>query len=116
MNIVSKKLNVFTPSNAEKAFIYQQTQDLSSYIQEVTPIAVLLEKLTDSEIIYIVTFILGVPPFSITSRSEGQNFSEACISAKNQMKTKLFKITQNLEESKERIQFIEKLKKNVYFH
>ena len=103
----------FLPSNAEKAFIYQQTQDLVAITAESCPISVHLEK-NDQE--YIVTFVLGNSPKEILTQSKGSDLMEVCLSAKNEMKKKLSMIASSLGESRERINFIDEIKKPYYFH
>ncbi len=114
---MDKKYKLFQPSNAEKAFIYQQTQDLISITNEQCPVSVFLEKNeTAPQKEYIVTFVLGVAPSNVLARSKGADFMEACVSAKNEMKKKLSLIAQSMEESPERIKFIDEIKKSHYLH
>ena len=111
MDTMNKK--EFIPSNAEKAFIYQQTQDLIAITAENCPITVHLEK---DEQEYTVTFVLGNSPKEILTQSKGTDLMEVCLSAKNEMKKKLSIIVHSLEESPERINFIDEIKKSHYFH
>ena len=113
---MSKKPVKFEPSSAEKAFVYQQTQDIISAVNEFCPVSVVLEKQSKKPANYAVTFVLGLSPMNVLARSEGSNLTEVCISAKNQMKKKLFFIAQSMEESQERTKFIEELKKSPYIH
>lgn len=110
---------LFKPSNAEKAFVYQQTQDLVSAIDPLCPVAVLLEKYSNSsekKNCYAVTFVLGDSQSNVLARSEGKDLMEVCVSAKNQMKKKLHVMAQSMEESPERTKFIDELKKSPYLH
>ena len=114
---MNKKHKLFQPSSAEKAFIYQQTQDLISVINEECPISILLEKNENHpEGEYTVTFVLGVAPSNLLACSKGKSFMETCVSAKNEMKKKLSMIAQSMEESPERINLIDQIKKSYYFH
>ena len=109
-----KKSKLFEPSNEEKAFVYQQTQDLVNS-HNLGPISVLLEK-KESSSQFVITFVFNTGLFQIAAQSEGENLHETCISAKNEMKKKLSVLSQSLNDSKERDQFIEELKKNPYIH
>ncbi len=112
---MSKKLTNFQPSNAEKAFVYQQTQDLISDLSDFGPISVLLEK-NEYSSHYTITFTLNTSFMKILARSEGDNLLETCMSAKNEMKKKLARLAQSMEDSPEREQLIEELKKSPYLH
>ena len=116
--MTTKKPLIFTPSNAEKAFVYQQTQDLVSTANTVCPVAVLLEKYSDpaKENGYVVTFVLGDADRNVLARSEGKDLLEVCISAKNQMKKKLYAMAQSMKESPARTKFIDELKRSPYLH
>lgn len=105
----------FQPSNAEKAFVYQQTQDLLSDLNNFGPISVLLEKNENSSM-YIITFALKTFSTPVLARSEGKNLMEVCMSAKNEMKKKLAFLARSMENSPERDKFIEELKKSPYLH
>ena len=109
------KKSSFTPSNAEKAFIYQQTEELASSFEELGAISVLLEKQPESSN-YIITFMLNSSIMNILAQSEGKDLSETCISAKNQMKKKLSLLTESLNHSPKREKLIEELKKSPYIH
>lgn len=113
---MAKKLQFFNPSNAEKAFVYQQTQDLASFLSDIGPVSVLLEKYSKdaSQKSYAVTFVLGFSPIDVQTRSEGDNLMEVCISAKNQMKKKMALLSQSMEDSPKRDKLIEELKKFPY--
>ena len=114
---MNKRNKAFKPSSAEKAFIYQQTQDLISNLHSECPISVFLEKNENSsQEEYIVTFMLGVAPSNILARSKGKDFMETCVSAKNEMKKKLSMIAQSMEDSPDRINFIDEIKKSHYLH
>ena len=106
---MARKIQLFNPSNAEKAFVYQQTQDLVSSLSNVAPVSVLLEKYANSPSCksYAVTFILGSLPANIQARSEGDDLMEVCISAKNQMKKKLSMLSQSMKNSPKRNKLIE---------
>ena len=112
---MSKKHPFFQPSNAEKAFVYQQTQDLVSHLNHFGPVSVLLEK-DERSSTYIITFALQTNALKVLARSEGENLLDVCISAKNEMKKKLALMTFSMEDSLERTAFIDKLKKNPYLH
>ena len=117
--MTAKKPLIFKPSSAEKAFVYQQTQDLVSAVNALCPVAVLLEKYSDKsdkKNSYVVTFVLGDSHANILARSEGQDLLEVCVSAKNQMKKKLHVMAQSADESPERTKFIDELKKSPYLH
>jgi len=117
--MTTKKPLFFKPSNAEKAFVYQQTQDLVSAVNALCPVAVLLEKYSDNseeENGYAVTFVLGDNQANILARSEGKDLLEVCMSAKNQMKQKLYSMAQSMSESPERTKFIDELKRSPYLH
>lgn len=117
--MTAKKPFLFKPSNAEKAFVYQQTQDLVSGVNALCPVAVLLEKYSDKseeESGYAVTFVLGDSQMNVLARSEGKDLLEVCISAKNQMKKKLHAMAQSMEESPARTKFIDELKRSPYLH
>jgi len=114
-----KKSLFFKPSNAEKAFVYQQTQDLVSAVNALCPVAVLLEKYSDKskqKSGYAVTFVLGDSQMNVLARSEGKDLLEVCMSAKNQMKKKLYTMAQSMAESPERTKFIDELKRSPYLH
>ena len=112
---MSKKHSIFQPSNAEKAFVYQQTQDLISHLNHPGPVSVLLEKDKDSST-YIITFALQANAVKVSARSKGENLLDVCISAKNEMKKKLALMARSMEDSPERTAFIDTLKKNPYLH
>ena len=117
--MTAKKSLSFKPSNAEKAFVYQQTQDLVSAVNALCPVAVLLEKYLDQseeKNNYAVTFVLGDSQANVLARSEGKDLLEVCVSAKNQMKKKLHVMAQAMEESPERTKFIDELKRSPYLH
>lgn len=119
VSMTIKKPLFFKPSNAEKAFVYQQTQDLVSAVNALCPVAVLLEKYSDKaekESGYAVTFVLGDSQMNVLARSEGKDLLEVCISAKNQMKKKLYTMAQSMAESPERTKFIDELKRSPYLH
>ena len=115
---MTKKAQVFKPSNAEKAFVYQQTQDLVSSLSGIAPVSVLLEKYSSERVQdnYAVTFILGFSSMSIQARSEGSDLMEVCVSAKNEMKKKMSFLNQSVKDSPQRIKRIEELKKSPYTH
>ena len=113
---MARKIQFFNPSNAEKAFVYQQTQELVSSLKNVGPVSVLLEKYANDPSCknYAVTFILGSLPVKIQARSEGDDLMEVCMSAKNQIKKKLSMLSQSMERSPQRDKLIEELKKFPY--
>ena len=115
---MTKKTQLFKPSSAEKAFVYQQTQDLAASLSGAAPVSVLLEKYSSERVQdnYAVTFILGVSPMSVQARSEGSDLMEVCVSAKNEMKKKMSLINQSMKDSPQRIKLIEELKKSPYTH
>ena len=110
-----KKHPIFQPSNAEKAFVYQQTQDLISHLNHFGPISVLLEK-DEGSSTYTITFSLEANTLKLLARSEGENLLDVCISAKNEMKKKLALMAHSMEDSPERTAFIDEIKKNPYLH
>ena len=112
---MAKKHSIFQPSNEEKAFVYQQTQDLVSHLNHVGPVSVLLEKNENSST-YIITFALQANALKLLARSEGENLLDVCISAKNEMKKKLALMSQSMEDSPERTAFIDEIKNNPYIH
>ncbi len=117
--MTTKKPLLFKPSSAEKAFVYQQTQDLVSVVNTLCPVAVLLEKYSDKskkESSYAVTFVLGDENMNVLARSEGTDLLDVCISAKNQMKKKLYTMAQSMEESPVRTKLIDELKRSPYLH
>lgn len=115
---MDKKKASFIPSSSEKAFVYQQTQDLISYICEPSTISVFLERATSSSSkhVYSVTFVLNSPSAPIVARSEGESLLEACISSKNQMKERISSLSASTMSSSERSSFIEACKKYPYIH
>lgn len=113
-NEMVEKFKVFEPSNEDRAFVYQQTQDLATS-NNVGPVSVSLSKNENSGE-YVITFMIQTAAVQIFAKSKGENLHEACISAKNEMKKKLFVLTQFSDHSQERDQFIDDLKKNPYIH
>ena len=113
--MIKKPRQNFQPSNAEKAFVYQQTQDILSDLNNFGPVSVLLEK-NENASTYTITFVLEAVSMKVLARSEGKNLTEVCMTAKNEMKKKLAVLAQSMENSPERDQFIEELKKSPYLH
>ena len=115
---MADKLQFFDPTGAEKAFVYQQTQDLVSFLNSLGPVSVLFEKYSrgkgKKDTGYAITFILGGADLNLKARSQGQDLMEVCISAKNEMKKKMSLITQSIEDSPQRDKLIEELKKFPY--
>ena len=111
---MNKKPKVFEPSKEEKAFVYQQTQDLATS-HNLGPISVVLEKKEKSSQ-FVITFTLNTGLIQIFSRREGENLHDTCMSAKNEMKKKLSLFAQSIDDSKDRDKFIDELKKNPYIH
>ena len=81
----NKKDNLLTPSNEEKAFVYQQALELSPLLAENKPITVILKK-NRKPAKYSVTFILIPETLNIKIQSEGDNLFEVCINVKNKAK------------------------------
>ena len=112
---MSGKMKFFDPTGAEKAFVYQQTQDLVSFLNNLGPVSVLFEKYSKGKGKgYTITFILGGSELNLKARSQGQDLMEVCISAKNEMKKKMSLIAQSIEDSPQRNKLIEELKKFPY--
>ena len=111
------KPQIFTPTGAEKAFIYQQTQDLVSFLNDAGPVSVLIEKhpkTHNSPSSYAVTFIFSFDPLSVQAQGQGNTLISACVSAKNQMKKKILNISHHIGNLPQRNKMIEKLKKYTY--
>ena len=74
-------------SGEERAFVYQQTMELSPLLFQNNPIAVILEKNHNKEHLkYSVTFILVPETLNIKIQATGDNLFDVCISAKNKAK------------------------------
>jgi len=76
-------------SGEERAFVYQQTMELSPLLFQEKPIAVVLEKHNKK---YSVTFILVPETLNIKIQATGDNLFDVCMSAKNKAKKTIFQL------------------------
>ena len=83
------------PSEEEKAFVYQQTMELSPLIMSKEPIAVVLQKTSAKT--YKVTFVLLPKSLNMQIHSEGGNLFDVCIAAKNKAKKAMAHLINGLD-------------------
>ncbi len=78
----------FEPSGEERAFLYQQVQDIEPIAGQFGSISVLVEQshpTTDpSDLTYAVTFVVAPENMEFKIRGEGKNLYETCMLAKNE--------------------------------
>lgn len=118
---MTTSVKLIKPSVTERAFIYQQTQELASCLPiENIPISVLLEKVkskTISQHCYGVTFaILSLSSLTLSARCEANTLEEACIGAKNQLKEKLQSLLHMTKNLPNRNEIIDSIKAHPYLH
>ena len=111
-----KKIDLRTePSEDEKAFVYQQTLELSPLLRSDEPITVILQKLSKKSKAekYTVTFVLIPSTLNIKIQSQGSNLYDVCIDAKNKAKKAIAQLM-NQSEHPYRKRQMEHFKKYPY--
>ena len=108
-NTTNKEL---IPSNEERAFVYQQALELSPFLTENKPIAVILKK-NKKTAKYSVTFILIPESLNIKIQSEGDNLFDVCMNAKNKAKKTISQLINQTDSPTRNIQ-MEHFKKFPY--
>jgi len=83
----------FEPNGEERAFLYQQVQDLESVASQFGSLSVLVEQSYPQDqpenVTYAVTFVVAPENMEFKVRGEGKNLFETCMVAKNETKAKL---------------------------
>jgi hypothetical protein len=83
----------FEPNGEERAFLYQQVQDLESIASQFGSLSVLVEQSYPQDqpenVTYAVTFVVAPENMEFKVRGEGKNLFETCMVAKNETKAKL---------------------------
>lgn len=95
----------FQPSAEERAFLYQQAQELESYVSSLGSMTLLVEEATPVDEpenkSYAVTFVVAPESMEFRIRVEGQNLFDACIEARRQTQFKLNALVNALPASGE---------------
>ena len=83
----------FEPNAEERAFLYQQVQDLEPLASQFGSISVLVEqshpKDAPKDLSYAVTFVVAPESMEFKIRGEGKNLYETCMAAKNETMNRL---------------------------
>ncbi len=83
----------FEPSGEERAFLYQQVQDLEPIASQFGSITVLVEQSYPEEnpddLTYEVTFVVAPESMEFRVAARGQNLFETCIAAKDETRARL---------------------------
>lgn len=111
MNTTSKEFKTFEPQLDERAFLYQQVQELAEQGLEFGGMSVSCEKIDKSEAEpekYAVNLLLSPGEMNLESRGEGESLIEAAVKAKEAMAKSLELIAGHLngQERMAKIQFI----------
>ena len=83
----------FEPNAEERAFLYQQVQDLEPLASQFGSISILVEQNypddDPEDISYAVTFVVAPESMEFKIRGEGRNLFETCMVAKDEANTRL---------------------------
>lgn len=86
----------FEPTGEERAFLYQQVQELEQIASQFGSISVLVEQShpedQPDDLSYAVTFVVAPENMEFKVRGEGVDLFETCILAKNESLAQLNKL------------------------
>lgn len=86
----------FEPSAEERAFLYQQVQDLEPIASQFGSISVLVEQAhpdnDPDDIRYTVSFVVAPENMDFRVSGEGKDLFETCVAAKNESLAQLNKL------------------------
>lgn len=80
-------MKVYNPSLEERAFLYQEAQDLAPLVKELGSLSVLVEQEPKSG--FRVTFLVAPESMGLQIHAENDNLFEATIAAKEEAQRQL---------------------------
>ena len=94
-------MKIYSPNREERAFLYQEAQELSSLMKDLGSLSVMVEEMQskpESEIRYRVTFVLAPESVGMKVQATDGNLFEAAIAARNEAQRQLNAIVNSLPQ------------------
>lgn len=85
-------MKIYNPSAEERAFLYQEAQDLAPFVRELGSLSIMVEENeahNDDENRYRVTFLVAPESMGIQIQAEEDNLFAATIAAKEEAQRQL---------------------------
>lgn len=80
-------MKVYNPTTEERAFLYQEAQDLAPLVRELGSLSIMVE--SEAENGYRVTFLVAPESMGLQIQAENDNLFAATIAAKEEAQRQL---------------------------
>lgn len=80
-------MKIYNPNNEERAFLYQEAQDLAPLVRDLGSLSIMVE--SEAENGYRVTFLVAPESMGIQIHAENDNLFAATIAAKEEAQRQL---------------------------
>lgn len=94
-------MKIYSPNREERAFLYQEAQELASLMKDLGSLSVMVEEMQNkrrNDISYRVTFVLAPESVGMKVQATDGNFFEAAIAARNEAQRQLNAIVNSLPQ------------------
>lgn len=81
-------MKIYNPSLEERAFLYQEAQDLAPLVRDLGSLSIMVES-SDAENGYRVTFVVAPESMGLEIQAEDDNLWSATIAAKEEAQRQL---------------------------
>ncbi len=90
-------MKIYNPSLEERAFLYQEAQDLAPLVKDLGSLSIMVEQEDESENRYRVTFVVAPESMGIQIHAEEDDLFSATIAAKEEAQRQLNALVNALE-------------------